>query len=135
MEFTLGHARPDSRGNRRYFTLASSPTEENLRLGVRFYENGSSFKKAFKDILSDAQTKLGIKVFYTLTNTKAIPRNWSGLSGRLNEQMILKAVPDYDERTFYLSGPPGMVRAHEQVLKNMRISHGQIKKDFFPGLV
>ena len=205
MEFTLGHAKPDSRGNRRYFTLASSPTEENLRLGVRFYENGSSFKQAlyridgrtnmlagqiagdfmlprdpeqklvfiaggigitpyrsmlkylldmgqrrdialfyvnrtadeiaYKDILSEAQTKLGIKVFYTLTNMKAIPRNWSGLSGRINEQMILKAVPDYDERTFYLSGPPAMVRAYENVLKNMRVRHDQIKKDFFPGLV
>ncbi|HJT57048.1 MAG TPA: FAD-binding oxidoreductase, partial [Ktedonobacteraceae bacterium] len=136
MEFTLGHAKPDSRGNRRYFTLASSPTEENLRLGVRFYENGSSFKQAlyrvdgrstilagqvagdftlprdpdeklvfiaggigitpyrsmlkylldtgqrrdivlfyvnrtaneiaYKDVLSEAQTKLGVKVFYTL---------------------------------------------------------------------
>jgi glycine betaine catabolism B len=205
MEFTLGHAKPDSRGNRRYFTLASSPTEENLRLGVRFYENGSSFKKAlytidgrtnmlagqiagdftlphdpdqklvfiaggigitpfrsmlkylldtgqrrdivllyinrtaneiaYKDILSEAQTKLGIKVFCTLTNTKAIPRNWSGLSGRINEQMMLKAVPDYDERTFYLSGPPDMVRAYEHVLKNMRVRHDQIQKDFFPGLV
>ncbi|HEX6480268.1 MAG TPA: RnfABCDGE type electron transport complex subunit D [Ktedonobacteraceae bacterium] len=205
MEFTLGHAKPDSRGNRRYFTLASSPTEENLRLGVRFYENGSSFKQAlyridgrttmlagqiagdfmlprdpeqklvfiaggigitpyrsmlkylldmgqwrdialfyvnrtadeiaYKDILSEAQTKLGIKVFYTLTNMKAIPRNWSGLSGRINEQMILKAVPDYDKRTFYLSGPPAMVRAYENVLKNMRVRHDQIKKDFFPGLV
>ncbi|HJT57205.1 MAG TPA: FAD-dependent oxidoreductase, partial [Ktedonobacteraceae bacterium] len=205
MEFTLGHAKPDSRGNRRYFTLASSPTEENLRLGVRFYENGSSFKQAlyridarsiilagqvagdftlprdpdeklvfiaggigitpyrsmlkylldmgqrrdivlfyvnrtageiaYKDILSEAQTKLGVKVFYTLTDTKSIPHNWAGLSGRINEQMILKAVPDYDERTFYLSGPPGMVRAYEHVLKNMRVRHDQIKKDFFAGLV
>jgi ferredoxin-NADP reductase len=36
----------DSRGNRRYFTIASSPTEKELRLGVKFYQNGSSFKKA-----------------------------------------------------------------------------------------
>src|SRR5258708_20574004 len=28
MEFTLEHLRPDSRGNRRYFTLSSSPTEQ-----------------------------------------------------------------------------------------------------------
>src|SRR5262249_39273116 len=30
MEFTLGHPNPDSRGNRRYFTIASSPTEDVL---------------------------------------------------------------------------------------------------------
>src|SRR6266540_3218665 len=46
MEWTLGHAAPDTRGNRRYFTLASSPTENNLRLGVKFYRNSSSFKRA-----------------------------------------------------------------------------------------
>jgi ferredoxin-NADP reductase/Na+-translocating ferredoxin:NAD+ oxidoreductase RnfD subunit len=46
MEFTLPHARTDLRGQRRYFTLASSPTEEHLRIGVKFYPGGSSFKKA-----------------------------------------------------------------------------------------
>src|SRR6266545_4588090 len=46
MEWTLGHDDPDSRGNRRYFTLASSPTEDNLRLGIKFYRNSSSFKRA-----------------------------------------------------------------------------------------
>lgn len=46
MEWTLKHPKTDSRGNRRYFTLASSPTEPVIRLGVKFYENGSSYKKA-----------------------------------------------------------------------------------------
>ena len=46
MEFTLEHGGADSRGRRRYFTLASSPTENNLRVGVKFYQRGSSFKKA-----------------------------------------------------------------------------------------
>jgi ferredoxin-NADP reductase/Na+-translocating ferredoxin:NAD+ oxidoreductase RnfD subunit len=45
LEWTLGHVGVDSRGNRRYFTIASSPTEPNLRLGVKFYEKPSSFKK------------------------------------------------------------------------------------------
>lgn len=45
MEWTLPHRNPDSRGNRRYFTIASSPTEDTLRLGVKFYPNGSSYKK------------------------------------------------------------------------------------------
>jgi hypothetical protein len=56
MEFTLAHPKPDSRGNRRFFTLASSPTEENLHLGVRFYPNSSSFKKALYKI--DSRTKI-----------------------------------------------------------------------------
>jgi ferredoxin-NADP reductase/Na+-translocating ferredoxin:NAD+ oxidoreductase RnfD subunit len=205
MEFTLAHPQPDSRGNRRFFTLSSSPAEENLHLGVRFYPSSSSFKKslykidgrtniiagqiagdftlpqdpeqklvfiaggigitpfrsmlkylldmnqrrdivllyangaadeiAYKDILSVAQAKLGIKVYYTLTNMQAIPRNWPGLVGRIDEYMIQRAIPDYKERTYYISGPPDMVRRCEHLLKNMRVKSNQIKKDFFPGLV
>lgn len=50
MEWTLGHQNPDARGNRRYFTLASSPTENDVRIGIKFYDNSSSFKKAMDDI-------------------------------------------------------------------------------------
>ena len=45
LEWTLGHKKIDGRGNRRYFTIASSPTEETIQLGVKFYEPSSSFKK------------------------------------------------------------------------------------------
>lgn len=45
MEWTLEHEKPDSRGNRRYFTIASSPTENEVRIGVKFYNPASSFKK------------------------------------------------------------------------------------------
>lgn len=46
LEWTLSHKNPDNRGVRRYFTIAASPTEENLRIGVKFYPKGSSFKNA-----------------------------------------------------------------------------------------
>ncbi len=46
MEWTLPHEKTDSRGNRRYFTLASSPTEEDVRIGVKFYGTSSSYKDA-----------------------------------------------------------------------------------------
>jgi ferredoxin-NADP reductase len=45
MEWTLGHADHDSRGIRRYFTVASAPSEPELRIGVRFSDPGSSYKK------------------------------------------------------------------------------------------
>lgn len=48
MEFTLPHSHPDSRGSRRWFTLASSPTESDLRIAVKFYKNGSTYKKAMR---------------------------------------------------------------------------------------
>ncbi|TSC70450.1 MAG: hypothetical protein CEO12_384 [Parcubacteria group bacterium Gr01-1014_46] len=45
LEWTLGHKKPDIRGNRRYFTIASSPTEESIILGTKFYPNPSTFKQ------------------------------------------------------------------------------------------
>lgn len=44
MEWTLEKRDPDSRGNRRYFTIASSPTEKDIKLGIKFYPEPSSFK-------------------------------------------------------------------------------------------
>lgn len=46
LEWTLPHRGNDARGNRRYFTIASGPTEEMLRLGVKFSDPSSTFKKA-----------------------------------------------------------------------------------------
>ena len=45
LEWTLAHKRPDLRGIRRYFTIASSPTERDIHLGVKFYGDSSTFKK------------------------------------------------------------------------------------------
>lgn len=48
MEWTLEHDLADDRGKRRYFTLASSPTESTLRIGVKFSHRGSSFKRSME---------------------------------------------------------------------------------------
>ncbi len=46
-EWTLPHAKADTRGVRRYFTIASSPVESDIRLGVRIEPaRSSSFKTA-----------------------------------------------------------------------------------------
>src|SRR5258706_221 len=59
MEWTLGHAHPDSRGNRRYFTLASAPTEDELRVGVKFYDNSSSYKQSMLKMDSGTEIVAG----------------------------------------------------------------------------
>jgi ferredoxin-NADP reductase/Na+-transporting NADH:ubiquinone oxidoreductase subunit NqrB len=47
LEWTLSHSHADSRGNRRYFTIASSPTEDVVRIGSRIDpQRSSSFKRA-----------------------------------------------------------------------------------------
>lgn len=53
MEWTLAHEKPDSRGMRRYFTLASSPTEPEIRMGVKFYPSSSTYKKELLNLTAD----------------------------------------------------------------------------------
>lgn len=44
--WALPHSGMDGRGNRRIFTIASSPVEDTVQLGVTFHHPGSSFKRA-----------------------------------------------------------------------------------------
>lgn len=204
MEWTLEHPGVDRRGTRRYFTLASSPTEELLHLGVKFHQPASSYKRAmwladerttfvsgqvagdftlpfdperklafiaggigitpfrsmvkylldtgeprdivivyanrsatdivYADVLEAARYQLGIRVIYTLTDLDAIPPGWAGRVGRIDAELLRREVPDYQDRLFYLSGPPEMVRDCERQLRSMRVSRRNIKKDLFSGL-
>lgn len=190
LEWTLGHKNPDQRGNRRYFTIASSPTENEVRLGIKTYEPASTFKKAllelepgqtlsvgqlsgefilprdpgrklafiaggigvtpfrsmiqymvdtgekrdaillystksedelaYKDVFAEAEEKVGLKTYY----------------GRsITTEELMREVPDYKDRVFYLSGPRGMVVAFEKTLKQLGVHNRNIKIDFFPGFV
>ena len=48
--WSLPHTKTDLRGHRRYFSIASSPTEENISLVTKFAEKSSTFKKALWEL-------------------------------------------------------------------------------------
>lgn len=52
LEWMLPHKDSDNRGVRRYFTIASAPSESMLKIGVRFGETISSYKTALKALKS-----------------------------------------------------------------------------------
>jgi ferredoxin-NADP reductase/Na+-translocating ferredoxin:NAD+ oxidoreductase RnfD subunit len=201
LEWTLGHRFSDDRGNRRYFTIASSPTEKNIRLSAKFYNPASTFKRAlagmkkgdtisashlagnfvlpkdqkqklvfiaggigitpfrsmvqymldkkegrslvmiysnkkvediaYKDMFDRAQTELGIKTVYLATGVRnPVPGIYTE---PLSAKIIVQEIPDYKDRTFYISGPHSMVDAFEVTLREMGIPRRKIKVDFFPG--
>jgi ferredoxin-NADP reductase len=201
LEWTLPEGRKgDAKGNRRYFTIASSPTEKEIRLGVRmsdapsafkqtllrlkvgdtvsagqlagdftlptntkkklvfiaggigvtpfrsmvqyildtgkrdvvmFYSNKKADEVAYYDILERAREQVGMKTIYALTDdTRSFAGSYNGM---ISPEIIKKEVPDYRERTFYISGPRGMVLAFEAALKDLGIKQTRIKTDYFPG--
>lgn len=199
MEWTLPHANPDSRGTRRYFSLASSPEENELSIAVRLYEPASSFKKALRNLKGheqiiatelsgdftlpkdkkkkivfiaggigvvpfrsmikhlvekrehrdivlfyanktaddiafyddfDMAKNVGVKTAYVVDNP---PEGWPGESGHIDEKMIIKYVPDFRERIFYISGPPKMVDVFRNTLRTIGVKGGNIRTDYFEG--
>lgn len=203
MEWTFPHMHPDNRGNRRYFTIASSPTEAILRLIIRIEAKASSYKQnllkmtknekivasqlagdfvlptdakeklvfiaggigitpflsmiqylvdknenrditlfyvnkkeadiVFKSLFDTAQKIIGLKTHYVLTGIDTMPKNWKGLQGRINQEMIKQCVPHCQTSLFYLSGPNAMVDATKKMLIDMGIARNNIKTDYFPG--
>jgi ferredoxin-NADP reductase/Na+-translocating ferredoxin:NAD+ oxidoreductase RnfD subunit len=50
MEWTIAHNKTDSRGNRRYLTISSSPTEPGVMITVKHPPNASAFKRKLDEL-------------------------------------------------------------------------------------
>lgn len=52
---------------------------------------------------------------------------------KIDEEFINKKIPDYMQKTFYVSGPEPMVEAMEQMLYKMGLKEERVVRDYFPG--
>lgn len=199
LEWMLPHT-ADNRGERRYFTIASAPSDAKVKIAIRFGEKVSSYKTAlralapggkiiasqlagdfllpgdnnkkiafiaggigitpfmsqlgemhysgkryntvlfyannteaeiaYKDQLQALSKTLPLKVVHVVAKERV-----AGCElGFLTAGVLLKHTPDYKERYWYISGPPGMVNAYKKMLREMKVPRKQIICDFFPGL-
>lgn len=85
------------------------------------------YKKLFDEL---APKHPHLKIVYTIDQPTP---NWTGEIGKIDENFIKKHVPDWSERTYYVSGPKPMVLAIGYMLEGMGLSKNQVKHDFFPG--
>jgi ferredoxin-NADP reductase len=200
MEWTLPHLPYDSRGNRRTFTIASSPTEPDVHLGIKFYEPASQYKATLMEMkpgstvyasqmagnftlngneskklafiaggigitpfrsmakyLTDMQKMSDIVLLYVVSDAhefayvqelkaasqvgiKTIPivtdlsyQSASVVTTKFDANAISQLLPDYAERTFYVSGPNAMVDGTKQYLHELGVGTQRIKTDHFSG--
>ncbi len=73
-----------------------------------------------------------IKIVYALTHPKE-SESWSGEIGRISKENIKKHVPEYEKALYYIVGPPAMVTAMIEIVKNMEIPKEQILRESFVG--
>lgn len=50
LKWRLNHSNPDNRGIDRFFTIASSPTEDGILLATKIFDKSSTFKKSLKNL-------------------------------------------------------------------------------------
>jgi ferredoxin-NADP reductase len=95
------------------------------------YANKTAKEVAYKELFDQAQRQLGTKVVYALSDEPApVPGHYQG---KIDAVLIKKEIPDYAERTFYISGPHSMVESFQKTLGAMGVPRWHIKVDFFPG--
>lgn len=97
------------------------------------YSNKTVADIAYKDIFDTAEKQLGIKTVYAIIEPSQTLTDSQMQKGFIDMQMIMKEIPDFNNRIFYISGPHGMVSAFGKTLKDMGVRKNQIKIDFFPG--
>ena len=86
---------------------------------------------AFKDELAELQKhNPNLAIIHTLTRACEI---WPGCRGRICAEMIEKEIPDYNDRVFYLCGPPTMVESTESALYALNIKPEHVKKELLTG--
>ncbi len=96
---------------------------------VLIYGNRSEQDIVFKDELEKMQNK-SFNIIHTLEKPS---KQWRGLQGYIDENMVKREIPDYSERIFYISGPPVMINAMEKILNKIGISTDNIKTERFIG--
>ncbi len=100
MEWTLPHPKVDNRGNRRYFSLSSAPSEKTVSFAIKYYDPPSSYKRTLV-----ALEPGGSIIATDVSGDFTLPKNLSqplvfvaGGIGVAPFRSMLKAIVDRGER-------------------------------------
>lgn len=98
---------------------------------ILLYSNRHENDIAFNDEFVELQKyNRNIKIVNTVTRPEP---SWIGVHGRIDADMIQEYMPDYNDRTIFISGPGKMVDSMLILLKELNIPEKQIHKEHFSG--
>jgi ferredoxin-NADP reductase len=110
----------------KYCTDTQSETKITLLYGNRAEED-IIFRKELEEM---QQKNRNLTVVFTLDQAS---QNWKGYTGIINAKMVKNEIPNYAETTFYTCGPPAMVEAIGNLLKELGVPESRTKREKFPG--
>ena len=98
---------------------------------VLLYGNSRFEDVVFRDELNEmCAGHPGLRIEYVLSEP---PADWKGRKGMIDKNTVTEAIPDYQNRSFYISGPPRMIMALQEQLAALKIPQDKIIRDSFTG--
>jgi len=111
-------------------------TDKQLPLKITMFDSNRNeqnilYKEEFDEW---ANKNKNLKVIYTMTDENSA--GWTGEKGRIDRAMIARHVTDSElgNSTFYICGPPDMLNAMKDLLKNeLQVPDDRVKAEEFTG--
>lgn len=98
---------------------------------ILLYSSRNEDNIAFNDDFNEMQMRNpNLRVVNTISGPA---KDWKGMTGRIDRQVVEDAIPDYEERVFYTSGPVPMVDAMVSLLTSMGMPEAHIRHERFTG--
>jgi ferredoxin-NADP reductase len=99
-----------------------------------FYSNHRPEDAAFLDELEALQKRNpNFRMIATMTDMEKSDRPWQGERGRINHELLSKYLKGVDNAIYYITGPPGLVKALRSVLNSAGVDDDDIRTEEFTG--
>ncbi len=116
-----------------FLSVLRSAAHDGKKLNaILFYCNNSIGTAAFRDEVRQLCEVADVQLVEVIKD--AVESDGTE-SGYFRAELVKKYVNDIAAGTYYLSGPPSMVGASEDVVRELGVSSSKIVTDYFPGLV
>lgn len=104
------------------------------RLLYLFYSNRRSEDAPFLDLLGRLPAEnTNFRFIPTMTGMAKSHRQWTGETGVINKEMLLRYVPQPVEPIYYIAGPPAMVTAMRKMVVSAGVDEDDIRTEEFSG--
>jgi ferredoxin-NADP reductase len=115
------------------YNIDNNLTDTKLNL---IYANSIPEEIVFrKELESWDKSHENIGVTFTISRPDESKEQWSGLTGRIDENMIKTLTAKYHlpSTIFWVCGPPPMVEATEKILGSLKITSYKVRSEKFTG--
>jgi len=118
-----------------FHSMITYAFSKNLSIAITLLVSFSTAEDVFwyEKLQDIAKKNPNIRVIYTVSHPEESRIKWNGETGRISENLIRKYVQDIFKPQYFIVGPPAMVAAMEEVVKNMGVSNERIFIENFTG--